>query len=158
MKEKYGRAYDRANVVQINRAISLFDWENAFYNKEVDDQVKLFNETLTNIFRNYIPHKKIKCDYKDPPWITTEIKTNLRKKKRLYKKNISKGRTDDDLQSLNGQSELCSELINKSKDKHFSNLANKLDDPFLGPKTYWKILNGFLGKAKNSHHSAFTNK
>ena len=39
-------------------------------------------------------------------------------------------------------------MISSSKDRHFSKLANKLDDPYIGPKTYWSILNGFLGKVK----------
>ena len=34
------------------------------------------------------------------------------------------------------------------KKEHFAKLSSKLDDPLLGPKTYWSILNGFLGKNK----------
>ena len=99
-------SYDRAEVEQINRAITLFDWENILSPLETNEQVKLFNETLLNIFRNFIPHKLIKCSYKDPPWITKEIKTSLRKKNRLYKKYISNGCNTDDLASLNNHSRL----------------------------------------------------
>ena len=43
---------------------------------------------------------------------------------------------------------LCSERVSSSKEKHFKSLGKKLDDPFLGPKAFWSILNGFLGKMK----------
>ena len=33
-------------------------------NLSVDDKVELLNETLLNIFQNYIPNKKIKYDYR----------------------------------------------------------------------------------------------
>ena len=36
-------------------------------NLSVDEKVDLLNKTLLNIFRNYIPNKKIKCDYWKPP-------------------------------------------------------------------------------------------
>ena len=102
-------SYDRAEEEFINRAISLFDWESALSPLDTNEQVKLFNETLLNIFRNFIPHKLIKCSYKDPPWISREIKTCLRKKNRLYKKYISNGFIADDLTSLNNHSNYCSD-------------------------------------------------
>ena len=51
----------------IKYAISNFNWSKAFENLSVDGKVKHLNETLLNIFRNYIPNKKIKCDYRQPP-------------------------------------------------------------------------------------------
>ena len=110
--------------------------------------VPMWNTTLLNIFRNYIPHKNIKRRYKMDPWITNEIKTSLREKNRLYKKNISKGRTDNDLLDLNDHARICSERISESKTSHFRELANKLNGSYLDPKAYWSILNGFLGKSK----------
>ena len=61
----------------INRAISLVDWENMFLPLDASEQAKLFNETLLNIFSNFIPRKTIKCKFKEPPWMSKEIKTTL---------------------------------------------------------------------------------
>ena len=141
-------SYDLANVEQINRAISLFDWESALSSLDVNEQVNHFNDTLLNIFRNFIPHKLIKCNNKDAPWITSEIKTCLRKKNRLYKKFISNGSSQEDLNNLNIHSNYCSELIRSSKKYYLKNLSNKLNNPHLGPKAYWSILNRILGKTK----------
>ena len=45
-----------------------------FTNIDVNEKVKvLFNKTIKNITRNYIPHETITYDDRDPPWI---IKTS----------------------------------------------------------------------------------
>ena len=48
----------------IKYVISNFNWSKAFENLSIDGKVKHLNETLLNIFQNYIPNKKIKCDYR----------------------------------------------------------------------------------------------
>ena len=65
--------YNKANVENIKKAVSNFNWNRAFENLSVEEKVELLNETL-NIFRDYIPNKKIKCDYCKPPWMTDNIK------------------------------------------------------------------------------------
>ena len=71
--------YSQANIENINTAISNFNWTRAFENLSVDKKVELFNETLLNIYRNYIPNKKIKCYYRQPPGMTDNIKKSLKK-------------------------------------------------------------------------------
>ena len=53
--------YKKANVKSIQINIQTFDWVEAFRNLSVDGKVDVLNETLMNIFRNYIPNKKVKC-------------------------------------------------------------------------------------------------
>ena len=56
--------YSQANVENIKYTKSNFNWSKAFENLSIDGKVKHLNEILLNIFRNYIPNKKIKCDYR----------------------------------------------------------------------------------------------
>ena len=51
--------YEKANTENIKKAISNFDWNKAFENLSVDEKVDFLNKTLLNIFRNYIPNKKM---------------------------------------------------------------------------------------------------
>ena len=76
-------SYNRGKVELINQAISLFDWDSVLAPLDVNNQVTLSNETLLNIFRNFIPRKLLECNGRDAPWITREIKTSLRGKNRL---------------------------------------------------------------------------
>ena len=69
--------YSNTNHEAINNANDGFDWEKAFSNVNVhtqDTQAKLFNETLPNIFTNFIPNKLITFDDRDHPWVTGKIK------------------------------------------------------------------------------------
>ena len=47
----------------------MVDWRFMFSNKNVNKQVSVFNNTLVNIFTNYIPNKYITIDDRDPPWM-----------------------------------------------------------------------------------------
>ena len=77
--------YSKANIENINKATSNFNWTKAFENLSVDEKVELLNKTLLNIYRNYTPNKKIKCDYCQPPWMTDNIKKSLKERSKLTK-------------------------------------------------------------------------
>ena len=80
-----------ANHEATNNAFDSFDWEKAFSNVNVHTQVKLFNETLPNIFVNFVPNKLITVDDRDPPWATEKIKKFLIDKSKLCKLYIKNG-------------------------------------------------------------------
>ena len=138
--------YNQAQEELIKRSVSKFDWDKAFKNQSTNEQVEILNNTLLNIFRNFIPHETIKCKSKDPPWLNKEIKNALRKKNRLYRKFISGGRTVHDQIQLNEITVTISDLITNSKNAYFTNLGKKLNDPSTSPKAYWSILKRFLNK------------
>ena len=50
--------YKKAVNESIQKAILNFDWFKAFRNKNANENCKLLTDTIMNIFRNYIPHKK----------------------------------------------------------------------------------------------------
>ena len=63
------------------------------YLKNVKNDV--LNETLMNIFRNYIPNKKFKCNYCQPPWMNDKIKKCLRERSKLTKSYYKYGQKKD---------------------------------------------------------------
>ena len=77
--------YRKANVENIKKVICNFNWNKAFDNLAIDEKVALLNQTLLNIFRNYIPNKKNKCDYRQPPWVTNKTKILLKERSKLAK-------------------------------------------------------------------------
>ena len=86
--------YCRAQTDLITKSIELFDWDWAFEDLSINDQVDLFNNNLINIFRNFIPYESIKCSDKNPPWTNKDIKCAIRHKNRLYRivhNNYNKG-------------------------------------------------------------------
>ena len=66
--------YKKVNTEAIQRAISAFNWNMAFQNKDIDEKTKILNETLLNIFNNFIPNKVSKFDYKKPAWMNKDVR------------------------------------------------------------------------------------
>ena len=44
----------------------MVNWERLFDKKDLNAQFTALNETILNIFRNYVPNKYITIDNKDP--------------------------------------------------------------------------------------------
>ena len=72
--------YSKTNIKNMQKAILIFDWKKAFENFSVDEKVKLLNDTLLNIFRNYIPNKKIKFNHCQPPSMIDKLKRCLKER------------------------------------------------------------------------------
>ena len=73
--------YKLANSDCIQREIKNFDWEIAFLNVNVNKKVLLFNETILNTIRNFIPDEIVTCGDRDPLWMTRLIKKAIKDKK-----------------------------------------------------------------------------
>ena len=132
--------FKRVNIDSIRKAIKIVDWHFMFLNKTVHEQVSIFNNILFNIFTNYIPHKYILFDDRDPPWMTKHIKEKLNLKRSLYKsKNFI------DLQNLSTE---ISEMISVRKEEYYLHLSKKFNDPSTSSKTYWSILKSFYNGSK----------
>ena len=65
--------YKNANVEEIQKPTSLFNWEKAFENLSIDEKVGLLDNILLNLFRNFILNKIVKCSYKHFSWMIKQI-------------------------------------------------------------------------------------
>ena len=109
--------YSKADVQNIQKAILHFNWRKAFESLSVDSKVDLLNETLLNIFRNYIPNKKIKCDYRQPPWMTDDIKKSLKERSKLTKTYYKNGQQKID-DKVSEKSADCMKNITQAKNDY----------------------------------------
>ena len=64
--------------------------------KDLDAQVKALNETILNVFRNYVPNKYITVDDKDLVWMNEIIKSKMKTKNKLYELYIQNGKFESD--------------------------------------------------------------
>ena len=77
---------------KIQLSVSGIDWNFIFQEKTVNQKVNILNECLVNVFHNFIPNKKIKFNYKDPPWMTEIAKCKLREGSNLVKRYYKNGK------------------------------------------------------------------
>ena len=86
-------------------------------------QVVAFNETILDIFRNYIPNKCVTVDDKDPLWMDETIKSKIKTKIILYKKYIQNGRFESNFVCLENIIIELNELISSTNTLFYGNLA-----------------------------------
>ena len=137
--------FDQANRRLIHRAMTVFRWENVLNpipNPNVE--VKLLNETILNIMKNFVPSSTITSNMNKPEWITNDIKKMLKMQKILYRNYRLKGFETEDKKKVDE----CYQAIKISKENYLKSLGNKLVDKTTGPKAYWKIINNLLNKCK----------
>ena len=94
--------YNKANI----KTFKSPDWKKAFENLSVDEKVDLLNETLFNIFWNYISNGKIKFNFCQPPWMDDKIKTYLLERTKFYHKNSQR---KEDVEKLEVKAAYCTE-------------------------------------------------
>ena len=129
--------YRKANVKSIRKVIQSFDWIIfLFGNISVDWKINVLNETLMNIFRNYSPNKKVKCNYCQPPWMNDKIKKCLRERSKLAKFYYKHGQKKEDQEKLQAKAAYCTEEILKAKNDYILRMTSKLNDLKAAPQTY----------------------
>ena len=126
----------------------MVDWDGYFEGLDVDGRVSLLTDTIINIISNFVPNKIITVRNKDAMWMTTEVKRALREKSKIYVRYVKNGRRDEDLELLRQSQSRSRMAVKDAKKTYYSRLANNLNDPNLGSKRYWSILNQFLHKRK----------
>ena len=119
------------------------NWERLLDSKNINEHVIALNETILNVFRNYLPDKYITVDDKDPVWMNEIIKSNIKTKNFLFNQYIQNGRFESDFVFIENLITEINEFISSTKNLYYENLAKRLNNPLLQAKTYWSILKFF---------------
>ena len=82
-----------------------------------DSQVMTLNETILNVFRNYVPNKYITIDDKDPVWMNETIKLKIKNRDKLYKQYAENGRFESDFMIIETLITEINDLITSTKDQ-----------------------------------------
>ena len=117
----------------------MIDWNKLFSNANVEKQVNILNDSLFNIFSNFVRSKVITVDGRDQPWIYEEIKCKVKSKNKIFQQYLKNRRKITDFEIVDKEAAELSEMIQKRKEKYFYDLSLKLNNPQTSPKTYWSI-------------------
>ena len=134
--------------MKIRKALDLINWERLFNNKNINEQVSILNETILNVFSNYVPNKYITIDDKDPVRMNETIRLKIKAKDNKYNKYLQNGRFESDFVLLETLITELNELIATTKALYYENLGKKLNNPLVQTKTYWSILKTFYNGKK----------
>ena len=126
----------------------MLDWENAFSNNKVHQQISFMNKVLTNFFINFAPNKLVTFHDKEPPWINDYVRNKIKWKNKIYSSFVKNAHTLNDYKKLQVAINLVSDISKKRKNDYNGHLASKLNDPKANVKTYWSILTTFYDGKK----------
>ena len=68
------------NSEKFSNSLSSIDWLNVTTGRTIDECTDLFTEIFTHITKQYTPFKTVRS--KDVPWLTSEIRKLIKKKKK----------------------------------------------------------------------------
>ena len=110
--------------------------------------VHLFNRTIKNILRNFIPHETITCDDRDQPWINSSKRRLIQDKNEAYKRFKRANNNNQYFENLQSLQNLLGVSIEASKERYCSRLSKKLMELSTSSKTYWSVLKSFHDNKK----------
>ena len=141
--------YDRGNYDLMRNKTTSFDWDSIM-NNDINIYANNMNTTVTAIAKECIPNRCIKIKPSEPPWITTDIKRNIRKRKRAYKK-VKRTNSESDWKKFKTLRNKVVQNIRDSKKLFYDKIAAKLTSENLSSKDWWTTLKTFI--APNSKTS-----
>ena len=139
--------YNRANERAIYEACKSFDWRLSLNTLNAEEAVNFFDETLTNICKNYIPHEDKLFKPKDPPWITNASRNLYSTYKRKFKRFVNRGCPPEQKECLDSLKIEYSESVSLEKDKYLKKLGDQVSNPQTGQKKYWSALKKLINKS-----------
>ena len=71
--------YKTAKIDLIRNDLLNTNWESLFLGLNTDEMSLVFTDTLLSIFSRYISNNIITCNDKDAPWITSAVKSAIRR-------------------------------------------------------------------------------
>ena len=140
--------YDKSDSDNIKQSIEMFNWQKHLGSlKCSNEQVKLLNETLLNIYSNFIPNKVKKIRPNEVPWMTRSIKNFLRKKNRIYRNAVKKGHSIEKSDILEKMIVDGANMIENAKKSYLLNVGKSLAQK-TSTRAYWSLINKVLNKNK----------
>ena len=142
--------YQDANTDLIRRAIDMLDWDKAVVNTNINEKVFILNKTILNILSNFIPHKTLTVDDKDPSWFTKKIKNLIQEKNNVYKsyRNSESSNNIHYLRRLKVLQEDLHNAIEVSKLNCYFRITNKVNHVQKNTKVYWTLLKRVFNNKK----------
>ena len=101
----------------IRIALSSVEWVSQFDGLDTDQMTELFTNEIYSITSVHIPNKVVKCNDKDRPWMTQELKTAIKRKLRVFGKFIRRGKRQEDWDDVRAVPNDTAKMIANAKDR-----------------------------------------
>ena len=132
------------NLLNINYEDNCMNTDN------IDDLYCKWYETFREALEFSIPNRIVTMRPRDKPWMSSDIRKAIRKRKRLLK-YFCRHKSPRAWENYRVQRNLTTFLIRTAKTKYYTNLSDKLQDPEIGQKKWWGIIKSLYGNKIHSN-------
>ena len=138
--------YRRMDSDKLVRRILDTDWDSVL-DGDIDSATTKLTETLLNAANEAIPRRQVMTKNYDKPWVTADLKKQIRKRDRLFRL-ARKRDTDSDWNRWRRQRNMTTDLNKRLKDSYVQNQAHKLLETKHNAHKYHNILKDMIGKKR----------
>ena len=120
--------YDIGNYDELSKVISELDWD--FIDEpdnDVDDVAQEFCDKLNSLLKLYIPTRQFYLRPNDADWMTSDIRTNQRRRDRLHKQAKSKN-TPAAWYAYRSQRNKVNSMIRSAKRSYTNKFFSEIND------------------------------
>ena len=110
--------YDKANIYMINHDLSSINWYEMFYGLDVNQAIDLFTTLFLSVITRHVPNREITCSDRDAPWITDDVKKAIKRKHRVYRRYVKRGRKPEDWTRVKQVKNDATKMITDAKKNH----------------------------------------
>ncbi|VDI24069.1 Hypothetical predicted protein [Mytilus galloprovincialis] len=130
------------------------DWDTIL-DTNLNNAVSIVTQKIIDAANKHIPSKLIVVRTKDPPWMTSLIRRQIRKRKRSHKK-AKKYNTAESWANFKKIRNECVNLIKLAKTHYFEKQCESLHSNVDSIKNWWKKLRNLAGfPSKSSDYPLF---
>ena len=142
-------SYNNGNYDLLRNKALTTDWDS-LKDRNIDTYAQNISNSILKIAFECIPNKCITVKPSDPPWITSVLKRQIRKRKRAYRKAKTTNQSHHWTKFRRLRIEVTT-LIRQGKQQHNDKLAEKLKSENLSSKDWWSTLKTVISPQTNSN-------
>ena len=140
-------SFEQGDYNLLREKASLTNWNN-LYDADVNKHARNITNHIMNIAKESIPNRMTRIKPDEPKWITSEIKQQIRKRKRAYKK-AKRTKSQHHWIKFKHLRNSVTKLIRESKQSLKDKIANKLKSGTLSSRDWWRTLKSVIAPNSN---------
>ena len=145
--------FNRLDADKLTRTLMDVDW-NHVLDCDIDSATEKFTSAILTAATTAIPKKTVRTRRNDKPWMTNELRRNIRKRDRLFKQAQRGQNTRHNTDEANKtrwskwrqQRNLVTALNKRLRNDYIETKARALIETKRDPFTYHKILKSLVGR------------
>ena len=138
--------YREMNIDAFVNFLTNVDWDEIM-NNDVNIAAESLTKLILDAAHQCIPQRTINKNSREKPWVTKELKEEIGKRNKLFKKAKHTNR-DEDWKNWRSQRNMATDLNRRLKAQHIRHQVSKLTEYKQDPRKYHQILKNMLGRSK----------